>query len=134
MLELARVEPVQKESFCSPDVGHTMVTLDKRTQSSIIWPSPPVAGRTSREGMMRIRALVGVMVAAAVAAPALLAATPGAGLLGYGGEAGTIQGQVAGEAAGALPFTGYDLGLIVLAAGLLLAVGFMVRRASRADG
>ena len=80
---------------------------------------------------MRILALVGVMVAAAVAAPALLAAPPGAGLLGYGGEGGQVQGQLGAQ--GTLPFTGYDLGLIALAAGMLLAVGFVLRRASRAD-
>jgi hypothetical protein len=82
---------------------------------------------------MRIRALVGGIVAAAVAAPALLAATPGAGLLGYGGEAGVVQGQVGGEAQGALPFTGYDLVLVALAGALLLAVGFVIRRAARAN-
>lgn len=81
---------------------------------------------------MRIRALVGVLVAAAVAAPALLAA-PGAGLVGYGGEAGAIQGQLGATAQGTLPFTGYDLGLFALGAALLMAVGFVVRRAARAS-
>ena len=80
---------------------------------------------------MRIRALVGVLVAAAVTAPAILAA-PGAGLVGYGGQAGAIQGQL-GATAGTLPFTGYDLGLFALGAALLMAVGLVVRRAARAS-
>ncbi|HSK15643.1 MAG TPA: hypothetical protein VK915_05690 [Gaiellaceae bacterium] len=51
---------------------------------------------------------------------------------GYGGTGGSIQGGVEGGGAGALPFTGLDLLLLVAAGALLLAAGLTLRRVSRA--
>jgi hypothetical protein len=49
---------------------------------------------------------------------------------GYGGAGGAVQTDV--EGGGTLPFTGLDLGLLIGGGLLLLAVGFGLRRASRA--
>ena len=52
----------------------------------------------------------------------------------YGGEGGDVQdGLVAGESAGGLlPFTGLDLGMMVVAAVLLIGAGLVMRRLARA--
>lgn len=51
----------------------------------------------------------------------------------YGGQGGNVQQDVGGEgvASGALPFTGMDLALMAVAAGLLIATGLVIRRVAR---
>lgn len=51
----------------------------------------------------------------------------------YGGQAGNVQQDVSagGVASGALPFTGMDLALMTVAAGLLIATGLVIRRVAR---
>ena len=78
----------------------------------------------------------GGFVAAFVWAAAALAQAPAVGV--YGGDGGGIQGEVEGGvsggtagAAGVLPFTGMDLALMAVAAGLLIATGLVVRRVAR---
>jgi hypothetical protein len=51
-------------------------------------------------------------------------------LSGYGGSAG-IRGTV--QKSGSLPFTGLSLTFVVLAALALVALGFAMRRGSRAS-
>ncbi len=50
--------------------------------------------------------------------------------------AGTTEAvtETRAEASGSLPFTGMDIGLIVAAGGLLLALGLGMRRVGRASG
>lgn len=68
-----------------------------------------------------------------VLASAAFAQTPAQDV--YGG-AGDVQDEVssggAGVAGGALPFTGLDLALMVVAAALLIAAGLTMRRLGRA--
>lgn len=52
---------------------------------------------------------------------------------GYGGQAGGVQGEIAGAGGGALPFTGLDLTLLVLGSLLLVVVGITLRRGTRAS-
>jgi len=56
----------------------------------------------------------------------------------YLGNAGGVQGEVGGgTAAGggsALPFTGFDIGALVVGGLLLVTLGFVLRRATRASG
>jgi hypothetical protein len=76
----------------------------------------------------------GVFLAASVWAATALAQPPAERV--YGGDAGGLQGEVEGGASGGvaggvLPFTGMDLALMVVAAGLLIATGLVIRRVSR---
>jgi hypothetical protein len=67
---------------------------------------------------------------------------------GYNNQAGQIQAQVesggdtqpvattqaGGGGGGSLPFTGLDVALLIGAGGMLVAVGFAMRRLTRAPG
>lgn len=79
------------------------------------------------------RSTGGGLLAAFVWATAAVAQTPVEGV--YGGDGGGLQGEVeggaSGGAAGVLPFTGMDLALMAVAAGLLIATGLVIRRVSR---
>ena len=77
-----------------------------------------------------------VYVALLVAAPAAIAQSAGSG---YSEPAGTVQQQIGSDDprakavatdrdSGGLPFTGLDVALIAGVGGMLLAVGFGVRR------
>lgn len=69
-------------------------------------------------------------------------ALAGTSLDPYEGEGGSVQDDVAGSAltgqgggeAGSLPFTGLDLGLLVLAGLALVLVGMGIRRLARSRG
>jgi hypothetical protein len=51
---------------------------------------------------------------------------------GYGGNGGNVQGVLApGHSQGQLPFTGFNLAAIAVAAVMLLAVGYVLRRRTR---
>lgn len=69
---------------------------------------------------------VGIVVALATASVAAAQAP----YLGNGGE---VQGEVGGQvsASGSLPFTGFDLGALLVGGVLLLALGFVLRRHGR---
>ena len=87
--------------------------------------------------------------AGAVVCAALLFAAPSAfaqpaAQQGYSQPAGSVQQQLGGSqqhhpvskpvvthSSGGLPFTGLDLGLVVAAGVVLLAMGFAIRRLSR---
>lgn len=52
----------------------------------------------------------------------------------YGGNGGNVQGALTGTSpSGQLPFTGFDIALLVGAALLLIAVGLGVRRLARSN-
>ena len=77
------------------------------------------------------RVLLIAMLVVALAAPAALADN-GTSKAGYGGQA-QVQDEVAttGGGGGTLPFTGADLGLLVVGGGLFAAAGLAMRRAGR---
>jgi hypothetical protein len=66
-----------------------------------------------------------------IALPSTALAGGGSTLSGYGGSAGSIRGTV--QKSGSLPFTGLSLTFVVLAAIALVALGFAMRRGSRAS-
>jgi len=75
----------------------------------------------------------GVALATLVLPALALAQDPAVG--GYGGPGGNAQNDVAGAGggvAGALPFTGLDLALMVAAAIMLVGAGLLMRRYGRA--
>lgn len=82
--------------------------------------------------MKRLRAAIAF---ATVAVMALLTAAPALatapGTSGYLPEGPEIQSQVTQQ--GSLAFTGLDMGMIVAAALLLLALGLVLRRVQRTD-
>lgn len=85
------------------------------------------------------RFVVGVFLALLIVVPAAGAASgSGATTTQYGGQSG-IQGTL-GESAtdpttsGTLPFTGLDLGVIVLAGIVLVVMGVSLRRFARREG
>ena len=84
---------------------------------------------------MKIISLVAAM--AVVLALATTASAQQASQDGYSNQAGQVQGSVndvsggGGSGGGSLPFTGYDIALLVGAGGLLAAVGFGMRRLTR---
>jgi hypothetical protein len=51
---------------------------------------------------------------------------------GKGAPAGGVLGAIASVGSGVLPFTGFPLWIVVLAAATLLAFGLALRRAGRA--
>jgi hypothetical protein len=86
------------------------------------------------EGMRVLRtAVFACLVLVALPATAFAQAVEG-----YEDEGEGVQEQLGAEAevaaGGALPFTGVDLLVLTLAAVLLMAVGFTIRRVSRARG
>ena len=81
--------------------------------------------------MRRIRGFAVAAVVALVCASAAFAQDP------YNSDAGDVQGQIGGGAsasdgAGALPFTGLDLFLLVGAGAVLLTGGLVLRRLAKA--
>lgn len=95
---------------------------------------------------MKRHALVLVVVALALLAVAPAAFGASAVTDGYGGEGGGVLGavnsgggngtppaqvQVVESSDGSLPFTGLDIGLLALGGGVLVAVGFGLRRIAR---
>ena len=91
---------------------------------------------------MRLRKIaVGSVVSGVLlfAAPQAFAVSPA--LTGYSFPAGSVQQEREGSKGGTaatpaahsskLPFTGMDIGLVVGAGGVLLAMGFGIRRLSR---
>lgn len=77
------------------------------------------------------RVLLIAMLVVAFAAPAALADN-GTSTQGYGGAA-QVQDEVSkpSSGSGTLPFTGADLGLLVIGGGLFAAAGLAMRRAGR---
>ena len=78
--------------------------------------------------MKRLGASAAFILGVLALAPVALAQQPTSG----SGEGGGVQGAVGGGGDGALPFTGLDVFLIVLAGLALLAVGLGLRAVSRA--
>lgn len=82
---------------------------------------------------MKIISLVAVV--AVVLVFATTASAQQASQDGYLNQAGQVQGQVnggsGGSSGGSLPFTGFDMALLAAAGGLLVAVGFGMRRLTR---
>jgi hypothetical protein len=87
--------------------------------------------------MKRIVIGVGVAIVGMASAAVALAGSPTAILQGYAGVGGEVQNKVSSPPAhgvlgvGNLPFTGLGLGLIAIAATLLMVTGFALRRVSR---
>jgi Spy/CpxP family protein refolding chaperone len=80
--------------------------------------------------VMKIISLVAAL--AVVLALATTASAEQASQDGYLNQAGQVQGQVnSGGTGGGLPFTGFDMALLAAAGGLLVAVGFGMRRLTR---
>lgn len=77
------------------------------------------------------RVLLIAMLVVALAAPAALADN-GSSKTGYGGQP-QVQDEVtqSGGGGGTLPFTGADLGLLVVGGGLFAAAGLAMRRVGR---
>ena len=73
-------------------------------------------------------ALVGLLCWASVAL-----ADNGSSKDGYGGTAGTVQANLTTKPKGSLPFTGMNLTFIAMAAIAVIAVGLVLRRASRGN-
>ena len=95
---------------------------------------------------MRVRyasATVAVCSALLFSAPTAIAQS--AAQQGYSQPAGSVEQQLGGaqhrpvakpaatSTSGGLPFTGLDLGLVAAAGGVLLAMGFAIRRLSRSE-
>jgi hypothetical protein len=81
----------------------------------------------------RLWAIAGAVFAYLALAAVALAQDPTEG--GYGGAGGAVEGPVEGAGgAGALPFTGLDVVLLIGAGALLLAAGVTLRRLGRAKG
>lgn len=77
--------------------------------------------------MGRFFAFSSVGLAILMWAPAALAQSPA--VSGYGGVGGEVQGDVGGSGSGgALPFTGLDLGLLVVGGLVLLVAGLTLRK------
>ena len=103
-------------------------------------------------GRPRMRLRLRNITAGAVLCIALLAAAPAYGQSsaqsGYSQPAGSVQQTLGGNGGNAhttsvaaktesnnnkLPFTGLDIALVVAAGGVLLAMGFGIRRISRSE-
>ena len=91
--------------------------------------------------MLKIKKIVAIASAVALLAPSAAFAASGSENGGYAGSndvvAGLEQGSgggggpsgtTSGNAGGSLPFTGSDLSVIVAAGGMLLGLGFGLRR------
>jgi hypothetical protein len=85
--------------------------------------------------------IVGPAVCAALLFTAPTAFAQSAAQQGYGQPGGSVEQQlgsaqhhrVVKTSGGGLPFTGLDLGLVGGAGGVLLAMGFGIRRLSRSE-
>ena len=80
--------------------------------------------------MKRLLVVLGVALASLASASVALAQEPTES--GYGGVGGGVQGGVEAGGAGALPFTGLDLLLLIGAGAMLIAAGLTLRRLGRA--
>jgi hypothetical protein len=81
---------------------------------------------------MRFAALVGTLLLTVGATAAVASNGPSNAV--YGGNGGNVQGALTGTSpSGQLPFTGFDVALLVGAALLLIAVGLGVRRLARSN-
>jgi hypothetical protein len=86
-------------------------------------------------------AIAGAAVCAALLFSAPTTFAQSAAQQGYGQPAGSVQQQVGSAhhdpvvktSGSGLPFTGLDLGLVMGAGGVLLAIGFVIRRLSRPE-
>lgn len=77
------------------------------------------------------KALLVALVVVALAVPAALASN-GTSKTGYAGQAQVQEDVTKSEGGGGtLPFTGADLGLLVVGGGLFAAAGLAIRRAGR---
>lgn len=76
------------------------------------------------------RVLLIAMLVAALAAPAALADN-GSSKAGYGGQAQVQDEVTKSDGGGTLPFTGADLGLLVVGGGLFAGAGLAMRRVGR---
>lgn len=82
---------------------------------------------------MRLALLAGTLLLTTGVVGAVAANGPSNAV--YGGSGGNVQGALSGNApSGQLPFTGFDLVLLVGVAVLLIAVGLGVRRLARGNG
>ena len=95
-----------------------------------------------RPPMQRLKSvIVGVVVCVSMLVPASSAFAASASQSGYSKPSGSIQEQITTRHdpkrktttsdSGSLPFTGLDVALIMAAGGVLLAMGFGIRRLSR---
>jgi hypothetical protein len=95
---------------------------------------------------MRVKYVsVGAVVCAALLFAAPTASAQSAAQQGYSQPAGSVEQHLEGaqhrpiakpaatSSSGGLPFTGLDLGLVAGAGGVLLAMGFAIRRLSRSE-
>lgn len=93
------------------------------------------------KGMKGIRAQLSVGFAVFVGSLALVSVALGqsSSVQGYGGEGGGVSAGVGSgggggvASAGSLPFTGLDVGFLVLAGAAVLALGLVLRRAGRSQ-
>ena len=99
---------------------------------------PPLSAGEVQTGEVDVKKLlVGVAVSAvALGFSAVAFAGSSAILVGYAGVGGKVQSKVSSPTghvlgAGTLPFTGFGLALIALAAMALLGTGWALRRVSR---
>lgn len=77
--------------------------------------------------MGRFLAVAGFGLAVLTWVPVALAQSPA--VSGYGGVGGEVQGDVGGSGgSGALPFTGLDLGLLVVGGLVLVVAGLTLRK------
>jgi len=83
--------------------------------------------------MKRISALVGVFCAMALLAPSIASASSSSTCQAYNPQLCTVvnHGSTTSSSGTTLPFTGLDVGLLVVGGGALLGAGFVVRRLSR---
>lgn len=79
--------------------------------------------------MRHLKAVLAIGGASLIWASSALAQQP------YLGNAGGVQGEVSGGevggGGGALPFTGFDIGALVVGGALLVILGFVLRRHAR---
>jgi hypothetical protein len=86
-------------------------------------------GRNDRSRRLRWYGVASTaLIAFLGAVPAALATEP---YISDGGEVGGALNSEAVSSGGGLPFTGLNIGLMVLGAGLLLSVGLLMRRLGR---
>lgn len=83
---------------------------------------------------MRLRVMSGAATLFGVLCWASVAlADNGSSKDGYGGTAGKVQASLTTKPKGSLPFTGMNLAFIAAAAIAVIAVGLVLRRASRGN-
>jgi hypothetical protein len=83
------------------------------------------------EAVMKLRFVLIAAPAALVWVPAALAGPVQEGYGGGGGVQNQVSQGAAGVAGGSLPFTGFDLALLVIGGLMLLVLGMFLRRAAK---